>query len=118
MSINVRIYSHAGLSMPKVNAGSGRYSTDSLFVLKQPYLAGEVLVADVAAVTSSANTTPTGANLLHVQVAPGGRIHYEITPTNQTLRVATTSSPVLEGNTQLECGPGWRLSVIEAATDA
>lgn len=115
MSARVGIYSHSGLSTPRVAASSGRYTSDSLFLLKQPYLAGEVITATTASAQSTAMATaPDGASMFYVQVEPGKRVHVEVNPSTATARTATTSSPIYEGNTQIEAGPGWRLSILES----
>ena len=129
MSARVGIYSHSGLSTPRVAASSGRYTSDSLFLLKQPYLAGEVITATTASAQSTGRisrptdagsgstasaTAPDGASMFHVQVEPGKRVHVEVNPSTATARTATTSSPIYEGNTQIEAGPGWRLSILES----
>lgn len=116
MTTQVRVFAHSGLSTPPVKGTSGRFTSDSLFLLKQPYLAGETLSASGTATSTVAGTAPDGTALFFIQVAPGGRIAFEVTPSGHTARVATaTGSPVIEGNTQVEAGPGWILSCIEAA---
>jgi hypothetical protein len=49
-----------------------------------------------------------------VQVEAGKRVHAELTPDGQELRVADIGSPVIEGNVELAFGPGWVISVLEA----
>lgn len=116
MTISVRVYSHAGLSTPPVKGTSGRFTSDSLFLLKQPYLGGEVIsVGTGTAVASASATAPAGTAILHVQVPPGARAYYEVTPGNGSARTATTSSPIIEGNTQIEFGAGWTISVLEVS---
>lgn len=118
MATSVRLYSHGGLTTPPVTGSNGRFTSDSLFLLRQPYLAGEVLSASASATASAAATCPDGTTLVHIQIAPGARCHYECTPANATLTNATTNSPIIEGSTQVQAGPGWRFSFVEAATTA
>jgi hypothetical protein len=116
VSVEVRIYSYNGLIVAPVAAGgSNRPNSDSLFLLKQPYLGGEVLAADSVAVTSAEATAPTGTSLLQVQLQPNKSVYYEITPQNHPLRPATTSSPVLRNDTYLHFNPGYRISLLEKA---
>ena len=116
MTISVRVYTHAGLSTPPVVGSNGRLSTDSVSLLKNPYLGGEVIAPDTStAATSSAATAPDGTRIAYVQVPPGSRAYYEVTPANHDLRTATSSSPIIEGNVVMEFGPGWRLSALEVS---
>ena len=118
MSVVVRSFTYSGLMTANVvNSGGGRYSSDSVFLLKPPYLSNETLTANtVTAVTSAvATSTPNEIRLLQVQVAPGGRVHYEVTPQGHTLREATTDSPVISGDQLMHFGTGWRISFLEAA---
>lgn len=112
MTATVRVFFHAGVTTAAVAAGT-RYTTDSVAMLKQPYLSRSVLTASTgAAVTSAAS--PNGTKLVFVQVEEGKSVNYEVNPENRTTE-ADTSSPILTGQTQLECGPGWTLSFIEHA---
>jgi hypothetical protein len=116
MTALVRIFTHDGIVSAKVDAGGGggRYSSDSLFMLKQPYLGRQLLsVGSGVAVSSSAATAPKGASLLHVEVEPGKTVHYEINPPNR-ITSADTSSPTLTGKTQFNFGIGWTISVLES----
>lgn len=116
MTATVRIYGYAGLTTAHLVAGgSSRPTSDSLSLLQNPYLGGEVLTAGAVAVTSSVNSAPAKTTLLQVQVQPGKSIYYEVTPENLgVLRVATTDSPIIRGDTLLNFRAGWRLSVLEA----
>ena len=114
MTANVRIFSYAGIVAARVQSGGGAsFQTDSLFTLKQPYLARETLTATAsAAVESSTETSPKGTDLLRVEVQEGKIIHYEINPPNRSV-VADTSSPTLSGATNFNFGIGWTISVFE-----
>lgn len=114
MSATVRIFTHAGITSAKVDAGGGRFTSDSVFLLKQPYLGRQTLTATSgAAVSSDRANAPRGSNILHVEVQPGKAIHYEINPSNRTT-AATTDSPTLTGRTNFEFGPDWSISVLES----
>jgi hypothetical protein len=121
LSAKVRIYTHTGVSNAYVASFAEQHGSNVVPMLKQPYIAGEVLNADTgAAVSSSPATAPANSNtrLLRIQVQPGKRVHLEVNPRGQDPRVASASSPVYEGNDQIEFGSQWTISVLEAAADA
>ena len=114
MSAVVRIFTHAGITAAKVDAGGGRFSTDSVYFLKQPYLGSQTITATTAAAQSSDPATAgRGTTLVHIEVQPSKMIHYEINPPNRSAN-ATTDSPTSSGKTSFEFGPGWTVSVLEA----
>lgn len=110
MTATVRVFWHAGVTTAAVAAGT-RYSTDSVAMLKQPYLDRSAVTASTASATSSA-AAPSNTKLAYVQVQEGKAVHYEINPPNRTT-AADTSSPILTGSTQFECGPSWSISLLE-----
>ena len=115
MTVAVRIFTYSALITAPVSASSGRLATDSVAQLKQPYLDKEQLSATTgSAVNSSASISDNSSTrLLWVQVAPGGTVHYEFTPANQTLVEATTGSPYVSGDQLFQFGPNWRISFLE-----
>lgn len=119
MTATVRVYTYVGtIAMPQ-SSNSGAYITNGQWMLKYPYLVGEVLTAGTgAAVTSAEATAPAAAKMVHIQIQPGSRCHFEITPGGQPLREATTDSPIMKEELVTLFGPEWRLSVLEAAADA
>lgn len=115
MTANVRIHTYSGLYSPTHNS-SGRFVTDSVAMLKLPYLAGEVLTPDTStAAASAAATAEAGTVLAQITVEPGKRVYYEVTPANADLATATSSSPIMEGTTQIQFGEGWKASFLEVA---
>lgn len=112
MATAVHIFAHAGVvQVPLVQ--STRKSDDATYMLRQPYLAREVLSAGATATSSSANTAPAGTSILLVQVADGGTIRYEVNAGNRSV-AATSSSPRMSGEHVIEFPVGATLSVIEA----
>jgi hypothetical protein len=114
MSAIVRIFTHSGLSTAKVDASGGRFTSDSVFFLKQPYLGN----ATITATSSGAQSSPRaiakkGTALVHVQVQPGKTVFYEINPSNRDVP-ASTDSPTLTGSSSIEFGPDWSISVLES----
>jgi|WetSurMetagenome_2_1015567.scaffolds.fasta_scaffold00224_32 hypothetical protein len=115
MAAAVRIFAYGGLVTIMSVSASGRPVTDSVHVLKQPYLAGEQLAASTgAAVSSSAATGHAGAALLQIQVQAGKTAHIEVNPPGRSV-VATAASPQFTGATIIEFGHRWTLSVLEAS---
>lgn len=114
MTATVRCFAHSGVSHAFVADDGGRQDFHAVPMLKQPYLARETLTASTgAAVSSASGLGASGSRVLAVQVDPGKRVHYEITPSSQTLRTADTSSPVTEGNNMFHWGTGWTISLLE-----
>lgn len=112
----VRIFTYSELLSAPINPSVGRPIGDSLFLLREPYLDNETLSPTTStAATSAAATAPTKTKLLKVQVDPGERVHYEITPSEQTLRTATTDSPLTSGEQIFSFNEGDRISLLEAS---
>lgn len=116
MSAQVKLYTFLGL-VPAPMSGGNTLHYDSVMMFKNPYLGGEVITsADTStAASSSAATAPTGTAIAMLQVQPGKRVGYEVTPAGFTERVATSSSPTVTGDQTIHFGPGWTISVIELA---
>lgn len=115
MTAIVRVFSHPSLITAPTASSGGRFATDSVGLLKQPYVANEKLtVGTVTPLTTAEATTPNGTGILFVQVQAGKVVHYQVSP-NAPAVDATTSSPTMSGDTVLNCGPGWRLSFLECS---
>lgn len=116
MTATVRLFSHTGLSHAFVASYSDQQAFHAMTMLKQPYLARALITADTgAAQATTTDLSPDKCKLLHIQVQPGKRVHYEVTPKGQTARVADTSSPVMEGDDNIEWSSGWTISLLEAS---
>lgn len=111
----VRVYSHNGIISASIApGGTSRPNADSLYMLQQPYVAGEILEPSTAvAATTAVETCPNKTAFCNVQVEEGKRVYYEVTPQGSDLRVATASSPILQGDNLIHCNGGWRLSFLE-----
>lgn len=116
MAAIVRIFPHSGLITAPVAAGSGRLSTDSVGLLKQPPLGREKLTTDTTTVASSSAATAsnTSTRIVFIQVQANKIVHYECTPEGQELVEAGDTSPTITGETVLQFGPGWRISFLES----
>lgn len=116
MSALVRLFSHTGVTTAPVNAASGRYTTDSVAMLKMPYLAREAITAtsSPAQSTTTALTTSSGTKLVHVQIETGKTVAIEVNPPNRST-AADSSSPRYSGDVTFEAGPNWQFSILEIA---
>lgn len=116
MTAIVRIFTHSGLITAPVAPGSGRFSSDSVGLLKQPPEGREKLTASTGAAVSSAAATATGSTrLVFVQVQAGKIVHYEVTPEGRDLVEAGDTSPTITGEVVIQFGSGWRISFKENA---
>jgi hypothetical protein len=111
MSTTVRTFCHTGLTTAVVAAGT-RYTTDSVAMLKQPYVGRSSVTVD-SGTAQSTTAAPASAKIVFIQVEAGKAVHYEVNPPNRAT-AADTSSPILTGATQIEFGPDWTLSFLEA----
>lgn len=117
MTAYVRLFTHSKLLPAPVSNAGGRFSSDAVMQLKQPYIAKERLEANTgAAVASSAAlSTEENGKLLFIQVQAGKTIHYEVIPDGHAAVSASATSPTLSGDTLLEFGRGWTISVLESS---
>lgn len=112
----VRLFTYSEMLAASIRPTSNRPITDAIFLLKEPYLANETLTPTTGSAANSAlATSPANTRLLKVQVAPSARVHYEITAASQTLRTATTDSPIISGDELFHFGEGYRISLLEAS---
>lgn len=112
MATAVGVFFHSGLTTATVSAGT-RFASDSVSMLKQPYLARASLTVDGVTAQATA-AAPANTRIAYVQVEEGKAVRYEVNPENRST-AADTSSPLLAGSTQFECGPGWSMSFLEHA---
>jgi hypothetical protein len=114
MSALVRIFAHSGVTTAPVNAGAGRYTTDSVSLLKQPYLGRQSLTATTGAAqtTNDLLTANAGAKLLNVQIQAGKTVAIEVNPPNRNIE-ADSDSPYFSGDVTFEAGQNWKLSIKE-----
>lgn len=115
MAAVVRIFTVSGLVPAPVVAGD-RLSYDSVQLIKWPLLGRDLLNCDTStADTSDASAAPAATRMALIQVQAGKTVHYELFPENADVTAATDASPTLSGQTTVEFGPGWRISVLEAS---
>lgn len=111
MSATVRLFAYPGIHTLASVSGTA-FNTANAQVFKNPYEASALITAADVAVSSGALEGGSITCAL-MQVQNGKRIHAEINRGNSDARVATTSSPIYEGNVTIEFGPGWSVSVLE-----
>jgi hypothetical protein len=116
---SVRIFTYSEIITAPVAASSGRFSSDSVGLLKQRYLGRETIsISTGSASSSSANTSDNSSvKLVQVQADPGTVVHYEIFPENWSgaITEATTDSPFMSGTQLFNFGKGWTISFREAS---
>lgn len=115
---SARIFTYSELMTAPVAASSGRFSSDSVGLLKQRYLGrGMVTLSTGAAVATDPLAAPRGTNLVQIQVDPGIIVHYELFPEGYSgsITEATTASPYLSGIQLMNFGPNWYISFLQAA---
>lgn len=112
MAANVLVFYHSGLTTAHVAAGT-RFTTDSVGMLKQPYIGRDDVAANTSAAQAS-SAAPDGTKVAYLQVQEGKAVHIEVNPANRSSE-ADTTSPYISGDVTIECGPGWTFSFFERA---
>ncbi len=115
---SVRIFTYAEIITAPVAPSSGRFSSDSIGLLKQRYLGRDmVTVSTGAAVTTNPLAAPRGTALVQIQIDPGIIVHYEMFPEGYSgsITEATTASPYMSGVQLYNHGPGWTISFLQAS---
>jgi len=111
MTATVGIFFHSGLTTAPVDASGGRFSSDSVMLLKQPYLGRSFVSVDQNAAVSCSQA-PQNTKLVRIEVQPGKAVRYEINPPNRGV-VADSQSPLMSGSDQLQFGDRWTISFLE-----
>jgi hypothetical protein len=118
MTATVRLFAHDGINTLPVASDAGQFRGNSMFVLRQPYLAREKIEADSGSATTTAADLSASQHtrVLRVEIEPGKRLAYEVSPPGRnggTPVDADSSSPVASGDIELEFGFNYRLSVLD-----
>lgn len=111
MTATVRAFYFTGVvQAPTIGT---KLATDSVGMLKFPYLAKDSVTVDDGT-AQSIDAAPTGAKILCVQVQEGKAVHIEINhPTRG--EAATTGSYIISGEHTFAVGDGWSASFLEHA---
>lgn len=98
MTFKVRLFAYSGIA-PVLQPQTVQQSNDSVFVLRDPYLAGQALQSNgVTPVVSAA--MPAGTRVVRVEVDDGNTIRYEVIAGANSgggARAAGVNSPALSG---------------------
>jgi hypothetical protein len=118
MTASVRLFAHDGINTLPVASDAGQFRGNSMFVLRQPYLAREKIEADGSNATSSAAALSESAHtrVLRMEIEPGKRVAYEISPPGRnggTPVAADSSSPVASGDVEFEFGLRYVISLLD-----
>lgn len=111
MTATVRVfYFDSIVAAPTVGKS---YTTDSVSLLKYPYLARDNVTVD-SGTADMVDAAPAGAKIALVQVQAGKSVHMEINPPNRSTN-ADTASPIIRGDATFAIGPSWYLSFLETS---
>jgi hypothetical protein len=116
MSFNVRCFGYRGIVQGLIQIPQ-QDSKDSLFMLYQPYEWAQVAASNGAtpvSVTSGVLAQVDRSLIIRVEIPDGSAIRYEINPQGRSISAGNTS-PMLTGIMQLQWGPGWSFSFVDAA---
>ncbi len=114
MTFKVRVHAYQGLKdIPKVLPT--QFSSDSVSILREPYLWGQTLDSAGAVPVPSAADLTANVKVLRVEVADDQSIRYEIKNAANT-RAAGANSPKLSGVDIFEFAPGWTFEFVDAAS--
>jgi len=112
LTFNVRIFGFRGINIvPQINLR--QLASDSVSNLVWPYEWRQCMIVGRRSTWSKAES-PDLAAVLRIEIPDGCTIRYELNPPNREV-AATLESPSLSGKEILDWGPGWTISVIDAA---
>lgn len=114
----INLFTYSEIITAKVAPSSGRFSADSVGMLKNRYLARAQLTPTTGSPQSTtADLAPSGTTILQYMVEPGKVVYYEVFPEGYSgaITEATAASPWVSGTGILMFGPGWRISMLEAS---
>lgn len=112
MAATCRMFTFSGLMTAPVASGSKNFSTDSVGLLKYPYLANETITASGSAQSTASALSPNGVQVMLVQVQQGKAVHIEVNTPNRSV-AATVNSPIVTGDQIFKFGEGWSISLLE-----
>jgi hypothetical protein len=113
MSFSVRIFFYSGI-VPALQPRVTQLSTDSVFMLIEPYMSGQKQASNGANEVAF-TAAPTGAKLARIEVDDGNTIRYEVRMGSNT-RGAGTNSPALSGRDIIPVSDGAVFAFVDAAS--
>lgn len=111
MAFSVRIFCYSGVIAAK-QTRVVQLSNDSVFLLKEPYIASQKLTSSGSTPVSS-TPLPVGTRIIRVEVDDSEAIQFEV-QFGSTQRIASLSSPSLSGRDLIFAGEGAVFSFVEA----
>lgn len=109
MTATVRAFYFSGVVT--ANVTGNKYATDSIGLVKFPYLARDSVTVDTGT-AQSIDAAPAGTGLLVVQVQAGKSVFVELNPPNRST-AADTGSYIISGEQTFQFGPDWSASFLE-----
>lgn len=112
MAFAVRIFTYPGI-VAAIQPQIVQQSSDSVFMLRDPYIGGQKLTSNGATEVAS---TPldTGTHVLRIEVDDGNTIRYEIRMGPNT-RPASTGSPSISGREIIFASAGAVFAFVDAS---
>lgn len=115
MAFNVRAFGYRGMRQLS-HLANRQFTSDTVYALEEPYewaqifsINGDVMTPAFASIANDL------AVILRIEVADGSAVRYEINPPGR-VTVAGNNSPKLSGVDVFPWGPGWSLSMVDAAS--
>jgi hypothetical protein len=114
MSFSVRVFGYRGIrNFPRVSWQ--QKADDSVNVLEEPYEWRQLLSVNGTIPPAFTTVNPDAAQILRVEVPEGQAIRYELNSPGRNV-VADGASPKQVGDQNYPWGPGWSISIVDAAS--
>jgi hypothetical protein len=114
MSFNVRVFGYKGIrSFPRLSFQ--QRADDSVSVLEEPYEWRQLLLVNGTVPPAFTTVIPDLAQILRIEVPEGNMIRYELNSPGR-FAIADNGSPKQVGDQNYPWGPGWSLSIVDAAS--
>lgn len=122
MTAQVRLFTFDGIDQMPVGSTNGQYSSNGVWLLRQPYLArsGLLTLSAVSAQNSSADLSASAqTKILRIECSVGSVVAYEISNPGRNGGVpvsADNGSMRCSGNLELPFGRGYIISLLDLTT--
>lgn len=121
MTAQVRLFTFDGIDQMPVGSTNGQYSSNGVFMLRQPPLARSgLLTVSASAQSSSADLSASNqTRILRMEAAAGVVVGYEISPPGRNNGVpvaADNGSMRFSGSIEIPFGKGYVVSLIDMTT--
>src|SRR5262245_29242656 len=114
----VRLTAYSGIiAVPW--AANNQLATNAAYVFKEPYLATVTINTTGSPQSSSpALSADKGTRVLRVEVQRGSVMQYRVNLPNLTAVPVTQDDPTLDGKDNIDFGPGYTISIMDAGSEA